>query len=144
MLNHQLVARISLSFLCPLQGLATLVIDLNRTHATNPAWTGHARFHVVWQSTSIALLSVLELALNWWQGPYQKDGFYLALLLTAISPLGFMIAFVSRRMFGGALSDPNGIRPVRLTLFGAPRSIDLNFAAIVAALLSLGVILAIY
>jgi hypothetical protein len=79
-LHHALVARILLSLLCALQGLATLAIDFNRTHATNPAWTGHARFHVVWQSISVALLSILELALIWWHGPYQKDGFYLAFL----------------------------------------------------------------
>jgi len=117
-LSHLLVARVLLSLLCGLQGIATLVIDFNGTHATNPTWTGHARFHVVWQSVSVALLSVLELVLIWFQGPYQKDAFYLTLLLTAISPLGFMIAFVSRRIFGGTLSDPNGIPPVRLTCLG--------------------------
>jgi hypothetical protein len=143
-LSHLVVARISLSFLCAVQGLATLAIDFNQTHATNPAWTSHARFHVVWQSVSVALLSVLELVLIWLHGPYQKDGFYLALLLTAVSPLGFMIAFVSRRIFGGALSDPNGIPPLRLTLFGVVLCIDLNLAAVVAALASLGAILAIY
>jgi hypothetical protein len=79
-----LVAKISLSLLCAVQGLATLVIDFNRTHATNPTWTGHARFHVVWQSFSVAFLSVLELALIWSRGPYQKDAFYLAMFLTAV------------------------------------------------------------
>jgi hypothetical protein len=143
-LNHDFVARILLSFLCALQGLATLVIDFNRTHATNPAWTGHARFHVVWQSFNVALLSILELGLIWWPGPFRNGAFHLAVLLTAVSPLGFMISFAGRRMFGGALSDPNGIPPVQLTLFGVGRSIDVNFAAIVAALLCLGVILAIY
>jgi len=99
---------------------------------------------VVWQTINVALLSVLELALIWLRGPYQKDGFYLAMLLTAASPLAFMIAFVSRRIFGGSLSDPNGIPPVRLKLFGAGLSIDLNFAAVLAALLSLAAILIIY
>jgi hypothetical protein len=143
-LNHVLVARILSSFLCALQGLATLAIDLNRTHATNPTWTGHARFHVVWQSVSVALLSILELVLIWLHGPCQKEEFYLALLLTAVSPLGFMIALVSRTMFGGTLSDPDGIPPARLILFGVGLSIDLNFVAVVAALLSIGAILAIY
>jgi hypothetical protein len=35
------------------------------------------------------------------------------------------------------LSDPNGIRPVRVRLLGSIRSIDLNLAAVVAAVLSL-------
>lgn len=126
------------------QGLATLAIDFNRTHATNPAWTSHARFHVVWQSVTVALLSALAFVLIWLHGPYQKDAFYVALLLTALSPLGFMIAFASRKIFWGTLSDPNGIRPVRLTLFGVVFSIDLNLVAVVVALLLLGAILAIY
>jgi hypothetical protein len=37
-----------------------------------------------------------------------------------------------------------GIPTVRITLLGAAFSIDLNFAAVVAALVSLGAILAIY
>ena len=143
-MNHVLLAQIPLSFLRTIQGLATLAIDFNRTHATNSAWTGHARFHVVWQTVSVALLSVLEIVLIWMRGPCQRDNFYLALLLTAVSPLGFMIAFLGRKMFGGALSDPDGTPPVRMTLFGIVRSIDLNFAAVLAALLSLGAILAIY
>jgi hypothetical protein len=72
----------------------------------------------VWHKIGVTLLSVLELVLIWLHGTYQKDGFYLALLLIAVSPLGFMIAFVSRRIFGGALLDPNGIPPLWLTLFG--------------------------
>jgi hypothetical protein len=143
-LNHVLLAQVALSFLCAVQGLATLAIDFNRTHATNPLWPGHARFHLVWQSISIALLSILEIVLIWWQGPYQRENFYLASILAAVSPLGFILAWMGRRIFGGTLSDPNGIPPVRLMLSGRQFCIDLNLAAVVAALISLLVILGIY
>ncbi len=141
---HVLVAQIALSFLCAAQGVATLAIDFNRTHATNPLWPGHARFHVVWQSIGVALLSALELVLIWRHGPLQRDDFYLAAALSAVSPAAFMLAWMGRKLFGGTLSDRNGIPPLRATLFGARRSIDLNLAAVVAALLTLPVLLAIY
>ncbi len=38
-MDHRNIARVLLSLLCAVQGLATLGIDLNRTHATNPKWT---------------------------------------------------------------------------------------------------------
>lgn len=143
-MDHVLLARISLSFLCAIQGIATAAIDFNRTHATNPSWTGHARFHVVWQSTTVVLLSVLELLLIWSAGAFQSDRFYLASLLAAASPAGFLISFACRQAFGGTLFDPNGIPPLNLRLFGAVRSIDLNLAAVIAALISLVAIIAIY
>jgi hypothetical protein len=143
-LNHLFLAHISLSCVCVVQALATVAIDFNRTHATNPLWTGHARFHVVWQSSVVLFLSGLELFLVWWPGPYADSSFYLAALLGALSPMGFLTAFAIRKLFGGTLSDPNGIPPARLNLFGSVRSIDMNLAAVIAALVSLAAIIAIY
>ena len=92
----------------------------------------------------MVLLSAVGLVLIWHHGPYEAQRFYLAALLAGLSPLGFLVAFTSRRMFGGTLSDPNGIRPRRLRLLGSTREIDLNLAAVVAAVLSLLVMLWIF
>jgi hypothetical protein len=143
-MDHLLLARGSLSFLCVIQAIATTAIDFNRTHATNPLWTGHARFHVVWQSCTIVLLSGLELVLVWSSGPDADRRFYLATLLAAASPLGFLSAFASRKLFKGTLSDPNGIPPAHLKIFGSTRDIDLNLVAVIVALISLSAIIAIY
>ena len=127
-------ARFALSTLCTIQGVATVSIDLNRTHATNPAWPGHARFHLVWQTSTVVLLAGVELVLI---ASGRGAGFYLASVLAALSPLGFIATYFSRRLFGGTLSDPNGIPPARITAFGVARSFDMNLVAVVVALISL-------
>ncbi len=133
-----------LTLLSVVQAIATVAIDFNRTHATNPLWPGHARFHLVWQSSTVVLLSMVGLVLIWYRSPYEAQRFYLAALLAALSPLGFLTAFISRRLFAGTLSDPNGIRPVRLWLLGSLRTIDVNLAAVTGALLSLLALIAIF
>src|ERR1700736_2148177 len=67
--DHQLIARVLLATFCGLQGTATAAIDLSRTHAKHPAWPGHARFHVVWQTANVLVLSVFEIALISMSGP---------------------------------------------------------------------------
>ena len=136
-MDRHFLAEVALTFLSVVQPIATVAIDFNRTHATNPLWPGHARFHVVWQSSTVVLLSMLGIFLIWHQGPYEAQRFYLAALLAAFSPLGFLIAFASRGLFGGKLSDPNGIPPVRLRLLGSVSTSDVNLAAVVIALLSI-------
>jgi hypothetical protein len=139
-----LVGRTALSILCLIQAIATGSIDFNRTHATNPQWPGHARFHLVWQGATIMFLSALELFLVWWSGPYADGRFYLAALLASFSPIAFLAALASRKLFGGTLSDPSGIPPARLRLFGRVRALDMNLAAVILALASLIAIAVIY
>jgi hypothetical protein len=142
--THLALARDSLAFLCAVQGVATLAIDLSRTHATNPLWAAHARFHVVWQTANVTMLALLQLALILVAGPYQEQRFYLAAILASIPMFGFMAALISRKTFGGALSDPNGIQPLKLQVSGRTVRVDLNVAAVIGGLLALGAILAIY
>ena len=56
-----LVARILFTLMTAGWALLTVVADFNKTHATNPQWTPHARFHVVWQISSYVGLGVLAL-----------------------------------------------------------------------------------
>ena len=143
-MDHRVTARALLGFLCLVQGLATVAIDLNRTHATNPDWPGHARFHLVWQNGTTFLLAGLAAALVWWPGPLVTCRFYLAAALTSIPLLAFLAAFLGRACYRGTLSDRNGIPAARLVLRGKVVSLDMNFVAVVAALPVLAVILAIY
>jgi len=74
----------------------------------------------------------------WWPGPYEPERFYLAAGLTLLPLLAFLCALVGMKLYGGALSDPNGMPRARITIFGAVRYLDMNVVAIVAALLTLG------
>ena len=135
-------ARAAVTALALGQGLAPMFIDLNRTHATHPLWPGHARFHVVWQTATAALLGVLEAALIWWPGAYVAERFYLAALLAALPLLGFLAAMVTRRWYCGTLHDPMGIKPVRIQLGGRVIAVDMNAVLVVcAAVVLLGAVL---
>jgi hypothetical protein len=125
------------------QGLAPLFIDLNRTHATNPQWTGHARFHLVWQTFTLTLAAAAEVALIWWPASGLSQRFYLAAILTAIPMAAFIAAQFSRALYGGTLHDPNGIPPARIRTHTGVVEFDLNTVVIIvaAALLAVAVLL---
>lgn len=112
------------------QGIAPLFIDLNRTHATNPLWTGHARFHVVWQTFVFLFAAIVEVALLWAIAPGARLFFYLAALFTALPMFAFLIAMFTRSLYGGTLHDPNGMRPVHIRIGGSIREIDMNVVVI--------------
>lgn len=136
-----LLARLIVTAVSAGQGIAPLFIDLNRTHATNPLWPGHARFHVVWQAFGLTFYSVVELALIWWASPGSRSLFYLATLLTGLPMLAFIAAMIARSTYRGTLHDPNGIQPVRLQLGGRTREFDMN--AVVVFLGSVMLIVAV-
>jgi hypothetical protein len=123
--------------------VATLAIDFNKTRATNPVWTGHARFQVVWQSVSVALLSVLELVLI---GSLAASEIQL---LPSPSSCRFVTFGIfdclhkSEDIWGNFVRSQWHSSCSPDTIWGIV-SIDMNFAAVIAALLSLGVIMAIY
>jgi hypothetical protein len=142
--TNQAIARDLLAALCLLQGLATVAIDLNRTHATNPEWPGHARFHLVWQTAAFAWLAVLEVPLVLVAGSLQEQRFYLAAILAGVPMVGFFTAFIARSFFKGTLSDPNGMQPLRIDLRGSTLRIDLNLVAEIGGILTLAAIVALY
>jgi hypothetical protein len=138
------MARLLLALFCAVQGASTALIDLNRTHATHPGWMGHARFHLVWQTSTVAALSLLEIALVLTPGPLLEQRFYVSALLAAVPMLGFFAALVFRKLYRGTLCDPQGMPQWIMRLRGAHLRIDLNLAAEIAGILSLAAIIALY
>ncbi|HWG22008.1 MAG TPA: hypothetical protein VG225_15865 [Terracidiphilus sp.] len=143
-MTHQDIAGNLLAIYCGLQGAATIAFDLNRTHAAHPQWLGHARFHVVWQTATVAALSVFEIALLRMGGPMPAPRFYLAAILAAMPVFGFFAALVTRGLYGGTLSDPNGIPPWILRRGNATVRIDLNLVAELAGAATLAILVALY
>ena len=109
----QTVARIFLTLTVLGYALVTIKADFNKTHATNPKWTPHARFHVVWQILSYAGVGLVALYLIWTDGPSPVERLALAAALSAAIYGAFFIAVYTRPVFGGALYDDNGYRPFR-------------------------------
>ena len=75
-IDHILVAQILLTLTTAGWAVATIFADFNTTHATNPKWTRHARFHVVWQISSYVGFGLLGFALIWWPGPLALERLY--------------------------------------------------------------------
>ena len=107
---------------------ATVMADFNNTHATNPDWTPHARFHVVWQVLSYCGVALISLYLIWMPGPMPTERLYLAAALAVAVYGGFFGAAIGRPFYGGALYDKNGYLPFKAPI-GANWQWDVNMTA---------------
>jgi len=109
--DHLLLARVLFTLMTAGYAVLTVIADFNATHATNPKWTGHARFHVVWQISSYVGFGLLALALIWWPGPLVVERLYLVALMGAIVYGAFFVAVFTMPIYGGAAYDDNGYQP---------------------------------
>jgi hypothetical protein len=114
--TDHLVARVLLTLNTLGYSLGPAIADFNRTHATNPLWTPHARFHVVWQVLSYCGIGVISLVLIWTQGPLVW--LWLALALAVAVYAGFFATLFAMPRYGGSVADPNGVPPLAMVKFG--------------------------
>jgi len=101
-------ARILLTLTALGYSAVTVIADFNNTHATNPLWTPHARFHVVWQVLSYCGIGLIALYLIWAPGAMAIERLYLAAALSVAVYGGFFGAVFARPAYGGGLYDNNG------------------------------------
>jgi hypothetical protein len=120
------LARIIITVIAVALAVGPIVADFNKTHATNPLWPGHARFHVVWQVLTNSGLCMLVLALLWIPRVAYDLQLHLAAIILAAVLAAFFIALLASRIFGGTLSDANGIPPFVFKLAGRTIKIDTN------------------
>ena len=128
--SHIFISKILLTMIC--FGFATItpLIDFNESHATNPLWTGHARFHLVWQVNAMILTALLSLTLLW-----IFDSFFNLLLVVTLNYLwifSFFGSAISIRLYDGEFNDINGVPPIIISFPGRKIEIDRNIQAISA------------
>jgi hypothetical protein len=123
-----LVARILFTLMTAGWAALTVFADFNKTHATNPKWTPHARFHVVWQISSYVGFATLALALIWMPGPMAIERLYLAAIMGAIVYAAFFVAVFAMPVYGGEAYDSNGYRPFKAPLPLIAKKWDVNIA----------------
>jgi hypothetical protein len=93
------LARLFLAITVLGYGLATIKADFNKTHATNPSWTPHARFHVVWQILSYSSIGLVALYLIWVDGAAPLERLYLAAALSVAIYGAFFASVFARPIF---------------------------------------------
>jgi hypothetical protein len=126
------IAQILLTLTALGYGLVTIKADFNKTHATNPLWTPHARFHVVWQILSYSGIGLIALYLIWVPGPAAVERLYLAAALSVAIYGGFFGAVFARPIYGGTLYDQNGYQPFKPPVGPAYWRWDVNVTAFTA------------
>ena len=124
--DHLLVAKILFTLTTAGWAVATVIADFNKTHATNPKWTPHARFHVVWQISSYVGLGLLAFALIWWPGPLVIERLYLVAAMGVIVYAAFFAALMAMPVYGGAAYDKNGYKPFKAPIPIISKMWDVN------------------
>ena len=112
MTTLHLTGKILISLATVIYGFIPLFVDLGKTHATNPLWTSHARFHVVWQVIIMFFLAITGLYFLWFSDATQSYSINLPFLFGLIVLGGFLLNVLVRQLYKGTLSDPNGVPPI--------------------------------
>ncbi len=124
-----LTARILLTIVTFFFGIIPSIADFNKTHATNPLWTGHARFHVVWQCLSYQVLAAFSLYLIWLHPGDAGYALNFSMVLALAVFLGFWATLLNMDRFGGEPYDENGYPPIPVQFLGRTINIERNITA---------------
>jgi hypothetical protein len=107
-----------------------VLADFNRSHAANPQWPAHARFHVVTQVLTTSGLGAVALYFLWSGRVEPALGVCIATVLALTVLGGFFASAAAARFYGGVLANTaNGVP--------SPRSVDGNAANFGCALVIL-------
>jgi hypothetical protein len=128
-IDHILIARVLFTLTVFGYAAGTVIADFNKTHATNPKWTPHARFHVVWQISSYIGFGLFALALIWWPGPLALERLYVVAAFAVIIYGAFFVALIAMPVYGGRAYDTNGYKPFNAPIPIIAKKWDANITA---------------
>jgi len=140
--DHIFLARVLFTLTTAGWAFATVIADFNKTHATNPKWTPHARFHVVWQICSYVGFGLLALALIWWPGPLALERLYLVATMGVIVYAAFFTAVFAMPVYGGGAYDNNGYKPFAapVPLFAKKWDVNITIFCVQVVILAAGIV----
>jgi len=143
--DQTLASRLLFTLVAVTISVGPMFADFNKTHATNPLWTPHARFHVVWQVLSQAGISLVILYLLWTDAADYMVHIWVAATLNYVWGASFYATLAAMPIYGGALKDVNGIKPFRFNIFGTIYLVDTNLfgGTILMIVNTIGVVLLI-
>ena len=104
-----LTSKIIFTILCSITIAIPSIMDLNKTHMTNPQWTPHARLHWAIQYLSITVIQCLALYLLW--GNYVDKNSILVTWFAGLAPILFWGMFIPALLFPGTSTWPDGVEP---------------------------------
>ncbi len=137
MTTIDLTGKILLTLATAMYTFVPPIVDLNKTHATNPLWVSHARFHVVWQTMIMFGIGLLSFYLLWFSQIGTRFSINFSFILGLIVLGSFVINVAAKKLYAGTLSDPNGVPPI-------VKNIDANlfFFSLALSILIAGYIIA--
>lgn len=89
-----------------LEFFGPILRDTSVTHLLNPAWVGHARFHLAWALVFMGLSGACNIYLIWFRKPHRISSLYISWAWQACNIFGFWGAAVLEGAYGGSIVDP--------------------------------------